>query len=67
MTLNDFARRLQGTYWSEDFVELDNENNEIPSRRNRDKITNTHGRCLLDLCKTPEMSIVNGKIGSEKG
>ena len=52
---------------SEDFVELDNEHNEVPSRRNRDKIINTNGRCLLDLCKTTEMSIVNGRIGSDKG
>ena len=61
--LVDFNAR---TRVSEDFVELDNENNEIPSRSNRDKITNTNNRCLLDLCKTTEMSIVNGRIGSEK-
>ena len=51
---------------SEELVELDNEHNEIPSRVNRDKITNTNGRFLLDLCKTTEMSIVNGRIGSDK-
>ena len=52
---------------SEDFVELESEHNEIPSRSNRDKIINTNGRCLLDLCKTTEMSIVNGRSGSDIG
>ena len=52
---------------SEDFVELDNEQIDIPHRTNRDKITNRNGRCLLHLSKTTEMSFVNGRKGSDKG
>ena len=62
--LGDFNAR---TVVSEEFVELDNEHNETPFRGNRDKITNTNGRFQLDLCKTTEMRIVNGRIGSDKG
>ena len=62
--LGDFNAR---TGVSEDLVELDNEHNEIPSRGNLDKITNTNGRFLLDRCKATEMSIVNGRIGSDEG
>ena len=51
---------------SEDSVELENEQIDIPYRSYRDKITNTNERCLLDVCKTTEMSIVNGRIGSDK-
>ena len=62
--LGDFNAR---TGVSEDFVELDYEHNETPSRGNREKITNTNGRFLLDLCNTTVMSFVNGRIGSDKG
>ena len=50
---------------SDDFVDFDDEQYDIPYRSNRDKITNTNGRFLLDLAKTIEVSIVNGRIGSE--
>ena len=63
--LGDFNVRTEEV--SEDFVELDNEHKEIPSRSNRDKIFNTNGRCLLDLCKKTEMRIIIGSNGSDKG
>ena len=59
------VKRLNSTYWGES--ELDNQQLDIPYGSNRDKITNTNGRCLLHLCKTLEMSIVNARKGSDKG
>ena len=44
------------------FVHFENEEIDVTYKSNRDKIAKTKGRCLLDLCKTTEMIIVNGRV-----
>ena len=40
----------------------------IPANRtNMDKITNTNGNSLIDLCQCLDLKIVNGRCGSDKG
>ena len=65
--LRDFNAR---TGLGIDSVGFDSEYIKIAHRCNSDKIINTNIRLLLylcDLCKTTGMSIVNGRVGSDKG
>ena len=49
-----------------DCLLLDGEVNNIESRANRDTKINSNGRLLVDLCKTTEIAILNGRIGEDK-
>ena len=51
----------------DDYVELDEGVSEVPGRSNRDEKVNTNGRMLIDLCKTTDMSILNGRTGKDEG
>ena len=44
-----------------DYVEKD-----IPTRVNRDHVTDAYGRRLLELCKTTNLLIANGRLGLDK-
>ena len=39
---------------------------DIPTRVNRDHMTDTYGRRLLELCKTTNLLIANGRLGLDK-
>ena len=62
--MGDFNAR---TGENDDYVEIEGETNDICHRSDCDKLVNTNGRLLLDMCKTTEMSIVNGRVGDDKG
>ena len=49
-----------------DFIRY-NQNNGSFKRINKDKTINVPGRNLIDLCKTHDLCIVNGRFGSDKG
>ena len=40
--------------------------NEIPLRKSRDIILDNYGRRLLDLCKSTNLLIANGRLGDDK-
>jgi hypothetical protein len=47
-----------------DFVNLDDESTiALKERLNKDKVVNNNGKQLLDLCKTIECPIINGRYG----
>ena len=50
----------------DDSIQLDGEINHTEPRANKDEKINTNGRLLVDLCKTTEIAIVNGRIGQDK-
>ena len=52
---------------NDDYIEIEDELNDMIHRSDHDKLVNTNGRLLLDKCKTNEMSIVNGRVGDDKG
>ena len=60
--LGDFNAR---TGLLSDFVSLD-EDLQFQNRANTDKKVNNNGRRLVDLCKTCDMLIINGRAGSDK-
>ena len=39
---------------------------DIPTRANRDNVTDAYGRRLLELCKTTNLLIANGRLGLDK-
>ena len=51
----------------DDYVELDEGVSEVPRRSNRDEKVNTNGRMLIDLRKTTDMSLLNGRTGKDEG
>ena len=61
--MGDFNGR---TGENDDYIEIEDELNDMIHRSNCDKLVNTNGRLLLDMCKTTEMSIVNGRVGDDK-
>ena len=60
--LGDFNAR---TGLQPDFVSLDENDSLFQNRANADKKVNNNGRRLVDLCKTCDMLIVNGRVGSD--
>ena len=40
--------------------------NEIPLRKSRDLVLDNYGRRLLDLCKSTDLLIANGRLGDDK-
>ena len=50
----------------DDNLQLEGETNHLDRRANKDAKINTNGRLLVDLCKTTEIAIVNGRIGQDK-
>ena len=52
------------------YINVDmNENlrdNEIPLRKSRDLVIDNYGRRLLDLCKSTDLLIANGRLGDDK-
>ena len=40
--------------------------NEIPLRKSRDLVIDRYGRRLLDLCKSTDLLIANGRLGDDK-
>ena len=45
-----------------DYIDIYDEDEQIPPRLNGDSKVNTNGRLLIDLCKTTEMVLVNGSL-----
>ena len=39
--------------------------NAVNPRVSRDKKTNSHGNSLLDLCKSSQLRIVNGRVEAD--
>ena len=62
MLLGDFNAPT-GTL--DDCFQLDSQMNQIESRDNKDTKINTNGRLLVDLCKTTEIAMLNGRIGED--
>ena len=60
--LGDFNAR---TGLLPDFVSIDEDDLQFQSRANADKKVNNNGRRLVDLCKTCDMLIINGRVGSD--
>ena len=60
--LGDFNAR---TGLLPDFVSLDENGSLFQNRANADKKVNNNGRRLVDLWKTCDMLIVNGRVGSD--
>ena len=61
--MGDFNAR---TGLLDDCIQLDGEINYVVPRANKDTKINTNGRLLIDLCKTTEIAILNGRIGEDK-
>ena len=61
-------------YIEEDFDDDNIEYNELlstmqnvfPVRKNEDKVIDSHGRKLIDLCKTTDHAIVNGRLCNDQ-
>ena len=47
-----------------DYIDIYDEEEQVPPRLNRDLKVNTNGRLLIDLCKTTEMVLVNGRLNN---
>ena len=45
-----------------DYIDIYDEDEQKPPRLNGDLKVNTNGRLLIDLCKTAEMVLVNGRL-----
>ena len=60
-------RDFNGRTGETDYIEIEGELYDMIHRSNCDKLVNTNGRLLLDMCKTTKMSIVNGRVGDDKG
>ena len=72
-TLSDLLE-LENNIFNTDFLDVESNISEklesfgIPANRtNMDKITNTNGNSLIDLCQCLDLKIVNGRCGSDKG
>lgn len=45
----------------------ENHKNELPlPKLNQDKVVNTNGHILLNLCKTACLRLVNSRVGNDK-
>ena len=62
--MGDFIGR---TGVNDDYIEIEDELHDMIHRCNCDKLVNTNGRLVLDICRTTEMSIVNGRVVVDKG
>ena len=60
--MGDFNGR---TGENDDYIESERELIDMIHRSNCDKLGNSNERLLLDMCKTTEMSIVNGRVGDD--
>ena len=47
-----------------DYIAINDEDEQVPPRFNKDSKINTNGRLLIDLCKTTEMVLVNGRLNN---
>lgn len=47
--------------WGENILDIDN----IPVRKNMDKLSNNNGNRLIELCKIFDMVIINGRYGED--
>ena len=45
-----------------DYIDINDEDEQVPPRFNKDSKINTKGRLLKDLCKTTEMVLINGRL-----
>ena len=43
------------------------ESTDIPPRKNKDHVIDSYGKRLIELCKTTNLLIANGRLGSDKG
>ncbi len=55
----DTTIRVDGVSWSSGQP-------DFPKRHNQDRVTNPHGRRLLDLCKSCNMLILNGRCDGDQ-
>ena len=64
VVMGDFNART-GTV--QDCIDIDSEGLEASERTNKDSKINTNGRSLIDVCKTTDMLILNGRSGEDRG
>ena len=43
------------------------ESTDIPPRKNKDHVIDSYGKRLIELCKTTNLLIANGRLGSDIG
>ena len=61
--MGDFNARTGEIF---DYISLDDETPALPIRKNRDEKVNNNCRQLVDLCKTTDFIILNGRTGSDR-
>ena len=64
VVMGDFNART-GTM--QDYIDIDGEDRQPSERTNKDSKVNTNGRALIDVCKTTDMMILNGRSGKDRG
>ena len=60
--LGDFNARTGNLI---DYIDINDEDEQVTPRFNKDSKINTIGRLLIDLCKTTKMILVNGRLNNK--
>ena len=47
------------------FIEANNPTNSTKSRQNADNVINSHGKKIIDICRTYNLKILNGRMDGE--
>ena len=53
-------------YLDDDIVNMYNTEYSLPPRCNEDKIINQQGKALIELCKSTDLKIINGRYGNDR-
>ena len=53
-------------YIDDDIVNMYNTEYSLPTRSNEDKIINQQCKALIELCKSTDLKIINGRYGDDR-